>query len=91
METKNTPQQVAEWMFDEVKQRNSLYQEDVVHEIAAKFGKEFTYDNENGNLAISRKVLAAFTKLTKDTVVWERFDKCWNLRKLHDSPGRRQD
>lgn len=43
-----------------------------------KFGEEYVYENENGNLAISRKVLNEFKKL-KDVngIEWDRSDRCW--------------
>jgi hypothetical protein len=62
-----------------------------VSHIALKFGHEFTYDNENGNLAIRRDVLAAFRRLAKDSVVWEREDGCWRKRKMDDKPTKQQD
>jgi hypothetical protein len=46
-----------------------MYQETVVYEILDRFGEEFVYDNENGNLAIARPVLKEFRKLTEDSVV----------------------
>lgn len=82
---------VAEWMAEEVMRQHSLYQETVVYDIHKRFGKEFTYFNPNGNLAIHRKILAEFNKLTADSVVWERGERCWRKRADYDSPGRQQD
>ena len=48
--------------------------------IASKFGNRFIYENDNGNLAIDKKVLAAFRKLTKESVVWERAGRYWRVR-----------
>ncbi|GAB1715585.1 MAG: hypothetical protein NTAFB05_06270 [Nitrobacter sp.] len=45
-------------MADEVFKRRTLDQTTAVHEIERLFGKEFVYENENGNLAINRAVLA---------------------------------
>ena len=90
MESKVTAHEVAIWMFEEVKRKGELHQADVVGEIESKFGKQFTYANENGNPAIDKKVLAAFRKLSKDSVVWEREDRYWRLRKTDDTPGRQQ-
>ena len=67
------------------------FQETAVSHIALKFGYEFTYDNENGNLAIRRDVFAAFRRLAKDSVVWEREDRCWRKRKMDDKPTKQQD
>ena len=55
-----TAQEVAQWMLDEVMGKGELEQEAAVSDIALKFGNEFTYDNENGNLAIRQYLLAAF-------------------------------
>ena len=45
-----------------------------------------------GNAAISKDVLAAFRKLTKDTVVWDRSTKPWRKRNAYDQPdSHRQD
>ena len=90
MESKATTQEVAIWMFEELKRKGELYQADAVDDIEKKFGKQFTYLNENLNSAIDRKVLAAFRKLSKDSVVWEREDRYWRMRKPYDDPGRRQ-
>ena len=65
-----SPMEVAEWMFEELRREKYLYQETVVYDIEDKFGNEFVYINENGNLAIDRKVLKAFRELTEDTAVW---------------------
>jgi hypothetical protein len=79
--TKHRPEtkveQIARWMAEQVEKETSLYQETTVWEIAKRFGRRFTYTTENGNLAIRKAVLFAFTKLTEDYVVWEREDRCW--------------
>jgi hypothetical protein len=91
MDSKATAQEVAAWMFEELKRKGDLYQTDAVDDIERKFGKQFTYLNENSNSAIDRKVLAEFRKLSKDSVVWEREDRYWRMRKPYDDPSRRQD
>jgi hypothetical protein len=91
MDSKATAHEVAVWMFEEVKRKGELYQADAVNEIDRKFGKHFTYENEDGNPAIDKKVLTAFRTLSKDSVVWEREDRYWRMRKPYDDPSRRQD
>ena len=81
---------VAGWMLAELKRRDTLYQEDAVDQIAREFGDEFTYENENGNAAIRRDVLAAFRELTESDVVWDRSERAWRWREKYDEPGRRQ-
>jgi CRISPR/Cas system CSM-associated protein Csm3 (group 7 of RAMP superfamily) len=85
-----TAKGVAKWMADKMSKSAELYQEDVVWEIQSKFGKRFVYENENGNLAISRTVLKEFRKLTEDTVVWERGSRLWRKRQSYDAKGKRQ-
>ena len=85
-----TAKTVAEWMLQELTRVQFLYQEEVVYHIASKFGDKFTYDNQNGNLSIDRRVLAEFRKITSDTVVWERGERMWRMRADYDEPGKRQ-
>lgn len=86
-----TPEDVAQWMFDELRRRGVLEQETAAHEIQERFGARFVYTNANGNLAIDKRVLAAFRKLTGDDYVWERGAREWRKRASYDKPGRQQD
>jgi len=86
-----TPQEAAQWMFGELQRRKVLDQESAAWQLTRK-DKSLTYQNENGNLGISKPVLAAFNKLTKgDAVVWSRSERQWRFRKKYDKPGRMQD
>jgi hypothetical protein len=87
------PQEVAQWMFDVVMRRGFLDQETAVHEIQRRFGRDHIYENENGNPAINKDVLAAFQKLDRDDeIVWEEGgSRLWRKRQPYDKPGRRQD
>jgi 3-methyladenine DNA glycosylase Tag len=67
-----TPTSVATWMSEELKAHDVLYQSKTVYDIEEIFGETFVYENENGNLAISRAVLAEFRRLTESSVVWDR-------------------
>jgi hypothetical protein len=69
----------------------SCYQDQVVEEIAERFGEEFTYENENGNPAIDKAVLKEFRKLSSEQVVWVRGERCWRLRERDDAAGRQQE
>lgn len=82
---------VAQWMLNEIQQNAYLEQGVAVHTIHEKFGDEFVYTNNNGNLAIANKVLTAFNKLSGESVVWLRRDKAWVPRQEHHYPGRQQD
>lgn len=79
-----TPREVAEFMLASQGDKKWLDQEVVVIKIRKECGEEHTYLNENGNWAISKKVLG------EDTHIWERGDRAWRLRTERDPPGKRQ-
>jgi len=78
---------VGKWLYDEITQgsRSRVYQEKAVYEIKNKFGDNFVYYNENGNLAISKTVLKEFNKLKNQLsigkIVWDRSDRAWVYKK----------
>ncbi|OJX65816.1 hypothetical protein [Magnetospirillum sp. 64-120] len=86
-----TADDVANWMFSEVKSKRWLYQDDAAFTIERQFGTAFVYENDNGNTAIGKDVLKAFRKISSDDVVWESGEKAWRLREKHDTPGRQQN
>lgn len=86
----HTVLEIANWILAKVRTSDEVFQEELVYEIQETFGDEFVYENENGNLAINRKVLNAFTKVSGDEIVWERGTRLWRLRQPGDEPGRQQ-
>jgi hypothetical protein len=72
-------------MLGQVNREGALYQESAVHKISSKFGHRLIYINENSKFAIHKDVLAAFMKLSGDSVVWERKDCCWRQRRPDDA------
>lgn len=83
--------EAAEWMLSELERRKFLEQDAVAYHLY-KQNKALTYQNDNGNLAIAKDVLAAFRKLTDDKdIVWSRGERHWRHRQKHDKPGRMQD
>ena len=82
---------IAQWMLVQLNEQKYLYQEVIVYQIAQEFGEEFTCTNENGNMAINKKVRDEFRRITGDSVVWESGERMWRKREEYDSPGRRQD
>ena len=86
------PDEVASWMLRmlETSEHGELDQQTAAYGIKDRFGEEFVYVNENGNLAIDRRVLRSFRKLTEDTVVFERYYQVWRKRTATDDPHRRQ-
>lgn len=85
-----TSDTVARWMLAQVEADGNLYQNEAVAEIEELFGDAFTYENDNGNPAISRAVLKAFREISDDNVVWERGERVWRKRESYDEPGRQQ-
>lgn len=85
-----TEKDVAQWMLDEVLNKGYLEQCAVVHVILKKFGNDFVYQNDNGNLAIEKKVLNIFNNLSSDNVVWLKSERAWSPRKEHHALNRQQ-
>lgn len=83
-----TPTTVATWMLEELKAKDVLYQSETVYDIEETFGDMFVYENQHGNPAISRAVLAEFRRLTESTVVWDRSERAWRWRDQYDGVGR---
>lgn len=81
---------VAQWMLEQVRSK-PLYQDEASWKIKRRFGRAFVYDNENGNPAIDKGVLAKFRELTGDDIVWSRSERLWRKRTKRDTPGRMQE
>jgi hypothetical protein len=64
-----------------------LGQDDAAAGIDDAFGAPHVYERDNGNLAISKDVLAAFRLLTADAV-WDRAERAWRKREEGDTKGR---
>lgn len=75
-----TSEVVAAWMLAEVLRTGYVEQEDFTYQIGKRFGKDFLYDNENGNLAISKTVLKDFRKISGDSIIWSRSERAWRKR-----------
>lgn len=85
-----TARDVAAWMLAEFERQGVLHQDEAAFKIAEHFGREFTYDNANGNQAIAKSVLDEFRRLSGKDVVWSRSDRYWRRREDGDLPGRQQ-
>ena len=84
------PEDVANWMLEQLREGRPLYQDDAAWKIKKQFGDAFIYNNANGNPAIGKDVLKAFGKVTGDNVVWSHSERLWRQRKPNDKPGRQQ-
>lgn len=72
-----TANDVAEWMFNEVRSAGILYQGAAVEHIKGHFGESFIYVNEQGNTSIDKEVKKAFRKLHRGRAAWERDGFFW--------------
>lgn len=79
---------IANWMLSQIGRDGCIYQDDVVDYLVKAKEESFLRENSDGNLAVGRKVLDAFRKLTESTVVWVKPDFYWRFRVPEDEPGR---
>lgn len=72
-----TTTEIAQWMVDRITETQYETQEEMVSNIEEMFGPDWVYDNDNGNPAISPKVLAEFRKLHAGSIEWDRSERAW--------------
>jgi hypothetical protein len=73
----NKVNEIAEWMFQEVRSAGILRQNEAVQHIITKYGEAYIYTNENGNQSISKEVKKVFKKLHGGRAAWERDGFFW--------------
>ncbi len=78
--------EVAAWMKQELDSSGYLSQASAVVDIMEKFGGNFYYQNDSGNLAIDKEVLKEFKKIKGEQVDWDKYDKAWRARPSSTSP-----
>jgi len=83
----NAPE-VSMWMRSQLENEGCLYQDDVVDYLVRAGAESLLRENSDGNLALERKLLNEFRKLTQDDVVWVKPEKYWRFRVPEDEPGR---
>lgn len=88
---KLTETDAAYWLKEHAELPFGISQEDAVSGIQEKFGEDFLFENDSGNLAISRVVLQIFRSLTQETVVWDKSERSWRPREQIDMAGRQQE
>ncbi|AOZ93797.1 DUF6953 family protein [Paenibacillus crassostreae] len=69
--------QIAEWMYNEVKSSGKLLQTEAVTHISEHFGEQYIYVNEHGNSSIAKDVKKAFKKLHGGRAAWDRDSFYW--------------
>lgn len=79
---------MAEWMLSQIKKDGCLYQDDAVDYLVKAKSESLLRENADGNLVLSRNLLAAFRKLTESDVVWVKPDRYWRFRVPEDEPSR---
>lgn len=71
---------VAQWMYDEVTRRAFLWNAYAVAAITDKFGKIYTYCDEDETPRVCKLVLHEFGLLCRTTVIWDERLAQWRLR-----------
>lgn len=71
-----TAEDVARWMANCLERDGRLDQRDAAHELAGRFGEQFTFVTDKGRLAISGRVLRAFRKAAGGPS-WDQRSLCW--------------
>lgn len=83
-----TPKDVSAWMVSALEREGCIYQDDVVDYLVRSQCEDLLVENSDGNLVLSRAVLAEFLNSTRETVVWVRSDFYWRWRVPEDDSGR---
>ena len=83
-----TPDSVALWMLEKIRNESCIYQDDVVDFLVKNNQEVLLVENADGNKVLGRNVLTSFRKLTDSTVVWVKPDRYWRFRVDEDEPGR---
>lgn len=85
-----TPDEAAALMVEILNKKSYLDHEIASYELVKKDKSLIRY-NDNGNMALTQRVLDAFRKAMPENVVWSRGERHWRFRKPYDKPGRMQD
>jgi uncharacterized protein YaaR (DUF327 family) len=76
----SSPTAIAKWMYSQLEEYDTLYQDEIAEEIQDRFGEEFVSEDARGNLAIKKNVLKEFAALIEDTAVWDKKERMWRMR-----------
>lgn len=72
-----TADEVAAWMFGQMREAGMLYQREAVKYIREHYGDSFIYVNEAGHESIDKEVKKAFKKLHGGKAAWDREGFFW--------------
>ena len=72
---------VARWLLTKIEAAapSYAYQSQLVGQIRKGFGTEWSYQNDNGNWAISKEVLKEFGKLKYPNLQWHSGSQAWQV------------
>jgi hypothetical protein len=78
-------------MLARFEQEDYLGQDEAADLLSDTGGDELLTTNDNGNIAITKTVLAEFQRLTVETAIWMKSERAWRLRDPKtDPPGIRE-
>ncbi|GKU76411.1 DUF6953 family protein [Paenibacillus sp. L3-i20] len=72
-----TVNEIAKWMFNELRNAGMLYQEAAVQHIKSHYGEQYIYVNDAGHTSIDKEVKKAFKKLHGGKAAWDRDAFFW--------------
>jgi hypothetical protein len=71
------PQQVAQWLYDQLMKKGVLEACEVAEDILDRFGEQYIYINRRGQLRIDSSILARFRELRAGRAVWDQTARAW--------------
>lgn len=76
-----TASSIGAWLLQRIEQvaPQHFFQSQAVTRIRNEFGVNWSYQNHNGNWAISKDVLKEFGKLKYTNIRWDRSIQAWRL------------
>jgi hypothetical protein len=75
-------------MVSTLKESGCLYQQDVVDYLVKEDNEQHLKENDDGNQALSTKVINRFRIDSGEDVVWVKPERYWRYRVDEDEPGR---
>ncbi|EOW2370907.1 ATP-dependent RNA helicase HrpA [Cronobacter turicensis] len=75
-------------MVSALKESGCLYQHDVVDYLVKEGNEQHLKENNDGNQALSAKLINRFRIDSGEDVVWVKPERYWRYRVNEDEPGR---
>lgn len=84
----HTPEEVAVWLINEIKNKGFLKRADAVHTVESAFSLVFITQTSKGNKSLAEPVMKNFRNLKDKTIRWSAGKQAWiyerNGEKFHD-------